>query len=82
MSRSGDELFIIEARYSLARDRARGLLTLTRQRPPVDVGAIIELAGIPVPETSPPSRNTSNHRGCCRASLDHPEPAMEVLLGE
>ena len=39
---------IREARYALARDRARGLLTLTRQKPPVDVQAIIELAGIPI----------------------------------
>ena len=39
-----------EIRYDLARDRARGLLTLTRQRPPVDVHAIIELAGIPIVE--------------------------------
>jgi len=35
-------------RYEFARDRARGLLTLTRQRPPVDVEAIIDLAGIPI----------------------------------
>ncbi len=41
---------IREARYALARDRARGLLTLTRQKPPIDVQAIIELAGIPVVE--------------------------------
>ena len=34
----------------MARDRARGLLTLTRQKPPVDVQAIIDLAGIPVVE--------------------------------
>lgn len=39
-----------EIRYDLARNRARGLLTLTRQRPPVDVQAIIDLAGIPVVE--------------------------------
>jgi Zn-dependent peptidase ImmA (M78 family) len=37
-------------RYELARDRARGLLTLTRQRPPIDVKAIIERANIPVVE--------------------------------
>jgi len=37
-------------RYELARNRARGLLTLTRQRPPVDVEAIIDLAGVPVVE--------------------------------
>lgn len=35
-------------RYGLARDKVRGLLTLTRQRPPVDVQAIIERANIPV----------------------------------
>ena len=39
-----------EIRYELARNRARGLLTLTRQRPPVDVEAIIDLAGVPVVE--------------------------------
>jgi hypothetical protein len=39
-----------EVRYELARNRARGLLTLTRQKPPVDVQAIIELAGVPVVE--------------------------------
>ena len=39
-----------EIRYDLARDRARGLLTLTRQKPPVDVQAIIDLAGVPVVE--------------------------------
>jgi len=38
------------SRYELARDRARGLLTLTRQKPPIDVQGIIELAGIPVVE--------------------------------
>jgi Zn-dependent peptidase ImmA (M78 family) len=43
-----------EVRYDLARDRARGLLTLTRQRPPVDVQAIINLAGIPVVERALP----------------------------
>ena len=37
-------------RYNLARDRARSLLTLTRQQPPVDVAAIIERAGVPVVE--------------------------------
>ena len=41
---------IREARYALARDRARGLLTLTCQKPPIDVQVIIELAGIPVVE--------------------------------
>lgn len=41
---------IQETRYALARDRARGLLALTRQQPPVDVRAIIDLAGIPVVE--------------------------------
>ena len=39
-----------QVRYDLARTRARGLLTLTRQRPPVDVEAIIDLAGVPVVE--------------------------------
>ena len=39
-----------EIRYDLARNRARSLLTLTKQRPPVDVQAIIDLAGIPVLE--------------------------------
>ncbi len=39
-----------EVRYELARSRARGLLTLTLQRPPVDVEAIIDLAGVPVVE--------------------------------
>src|SRR5262249_17561970 len=37
-----------EIRYDLARNRARSLLTLTKQRPPVDVQAIIDLASIPV----------------------------------
>jgi hypothetical protein len=39
-----------DTRYDLARDRARGLLTLTHQKPPVDVQAIIDLASIPVVE--------------------------------
>jgi Zn-dependent peptidase ImmA (M78 family) len=39
-----------EVRYELARTRARGLLTLTRQKPPVDVEAIIDLAGVPIVE--------------------------------
>jgi len=39
-----------EVRYELARTRARGLLTLTRQKPPIDVQAIIDLAGVPVVE--------------------------------
>ena len=39
-----------DTRYDMARDRARGLLTLTRQKPPVDVQAIIDLAAIPVVE--------------------------------
>ena len=39
-----------QVRYELARTRARGLLTLTRQKPPIDVQAIIELAGIPIVE--------------------------------
>jgi Zn-dependent peptidase ImmA (M78 family) len=37
-------------RYDVARERARALLTLTRQRPPVDVDAIVERAGVPVVE--------------------------------
>jgi Zn-dependent peptidase ImmA (M78 family) len=41
---------IREARYALARDRARGITTLTRQRPPIDIEAIIDLAGIPIVE--------------------------------
>jgi hypothetical protein len=48
MHRSSDELQ--EARYALARDKARGLLTLTHQRPPVDVEAIVERAGVPIVE--------------------------------
>lgn len=36
-----------EVRIDLARNRAPGLITLTRQRPPVDVQAIIDLGGIP-----------------------------------
>jgi len=43
-----------EIRYDLARNRARGLLTLTKQRPPVDVQAIIDLDGIPVVERALP----------------------------
>ena len=39
-----------DLRYELARSRARGLLTLTRQKPPVDVQAIIDLSGTPVVE--------------------------------
>ena len=39
-----------DVRYELARSRARGLLTLTRQKPPVDVQVIIDLAGVPVVE--------------------------------
>jgi Zn-dependent peptidase ImmA (M78 family) len=39
-----------QVRYELARTRARGLLTLTRQKPPIDVQAIIELAGISIVE--------------------------------
>ena len=39
-----------DTRYGLARDRARTLLVLTRQRPPVDVDAIVERAGVPVVE--------------------------------
>ncbi len=43
-----------EIRYDLARVRARGLLELTRQRPPIDVQAIIDFAGIPVVERAVP----------------------------
>lgn len=39
-----------DARYNLARERARTLLTLTRQKPPVDVDAIIERARVPLVE--------------------------------
>ena len=39
-----------EVRYELARNRARGLLTLTRLRPPVDIETVIDLAGIPIVE--------------------------------
>ena len=39
-----------DTRYNLARGRARALLTLTRQKPPVDLDAIIERAGVPVVE--------------------------------
>jgi hypothetical protein len=39
-----------EVRYDLARTRARGLLTLTHQKPPIDVEAIIDLASAPVVE--------------------------------
>ena len=38
----------------MARNRARGLLTFTKQRPPVDVQVIIDLAGIPVVERALP----------------------------
>jgi len=37
-----------ETRYALARSRARTFLSLSRQRPPVDVQAIIDRMGIPV----------------------------------
>jgi IrrE N-terminal-like domain len=50
----GDSSRPDEIRYDLARNRARGLLTLTRLRPPVDVQAIIDLAGIPVVERALP----------------------------
>ena len=50
----GDSSRADETRYDLARGRARGLLTLTHQRPPVDVQAIIDLAGIPVVERALP----------------------------
>src|SRR6516162_5888530 len=50
----GDSSRADEIRYELARNRARGLLTLTKQRPPVDVRAITDLAGIPVVERALP----------------------------
>jgi hypothetical protein len=50
----GDSSRTDESRYDLARNRARGLLTLTKQRPPVDVQAIIDLAAIPVVERALP----------------------------
>src|SRR6516225_5505417 len=50
----GDSSRADEIHYDLARNRARGLLTLTKQRPPVDVQAIIDLAGIPVVERALP----------------------------
>ena len=43
----GDSLRADEIRNDLARNRARGLLTLTKRRPPIDNPAIIDLAGIP-----------------------------------
>jgi len=43
-----------EIRYDLARNRARGLITLTRQRPPIDVMVIIDLGGIPIVERALP----------------------------
>ena len=43
-----------EIRYELPRNRARGLITLTRQQPPIDVQAIIDLAGIRVLERALP----------------------------
>jgi Zn-dependent peptidase ImmA (M78 family) len=39
-----------EVRYELARSRARRLITLTRQRAPIDIETIIDLAGVPVLE--------------------------------
>src|SRR5260370_17252053 len=39
-----------DIRYDLARTQARGVLMLTRQRPPVDIDAIIQRAGVPVVE--------------------------------
>jgi hypothetical protein len=50
----GDSSRPDETRYELARNRARGLLTLTKMRPPADVQAIIDLAGIPVVERALP----------------------------
>jgi Zn-dependent peptidase ImmA (M78 family) len=45
-----EEFGVRNIRYILARDRARGLLLLTSQRPPVDIDLIIEHAGVPVVE--------------------------------
>jgi hypothetical protein len=39
-----------EARYDIARARVRGFLAFCRERPPVDVEAIIQRAGVPVVE--------------------------------
>lgn len=39
-----------ETRYDLARNRARALLTLTRQKPPVDLDFIVERASVSVVE--------------------------------
>lgn len=39
-----------DTRYNLARERAKALLVLTRQRPPVDVDAIVDRAGVPIIE--------------------------------
>ena len=39
-----------QVRYELARNRARGLLTLTHQRPPVDIEAVIARADVPIVE--------------------------------
>ncbi len=50
----GDSSRADEIRFDLARNRARGLLTLSRQRPPIDVQAIIDLAGIAVVERALP----------------------------
>ena len=39
-----------QVRVELARSRARAILSLTRMQPPVDIVAIIDLAGIPIIE--------------------------------
>ena len=39
-----------KARYAQARNRARVLLALTRRRPPVDIQALIERAGVAIVE--------------------------------
>ena len=39
-----------DTRYNPARERAKALLVLTRQRPPVDVDAIVDRAGVPIIE--------------------------------
>ena len=50
----GDSSRADEVRYDLARNRARGLLTLTKQQPPVDIQAIIDLASIAVVDRALP----------------------------
>jgi diadenosine tetraphosphatase ApaH/serine/threonine PP2A family protein phosphatase len=53
------DVIISRVRYELARNRARGLLTLTRQPPPIDIEAIIDLAGVPVVPSSMGSEGPS-----------------------